>query len=97
MIDKIQNNQLRDIMEQSAAQQPDPVKAPSSDQADASVQVDYAALLEMAKQVPQTDDQAVQKAQELLLSGQLESTENIQTAAENIAQLGIWKGKKTKY
>ena len=88
MIDKIQNNQLRDIMEQSAAQQPDPVKAPSSDQADASVQVDYAALLEMAKQVPQTDDQAVQKAQELLLSGRLESPEYFEAAAEEITNYG---------
>lgn len=89
MIDKIQNNPLRDIMEQSASQQPDPVKTPSSDQADASVQVDYAALLEMAKQVPQTDDQAVQKAQELLASGRLESPEYLQAAAEEIVNYGI--------
>ena len=89
MIDKIQNNQLRDIMEQSASQQPDPVKTPSSDQADASVQVDYAALLEMARQVPQTDDQAVQQAQELLASGRLESPEYLQAAAEEITNYGI--------
>jgi hypothetical protein len=40
-------------------------------------------------QAPQTDIDAIQRARELLLSGQLESPENIRTAAENILELGI--------
>ena len=57
--------------------------------ADVSVQVKYAFLIEKAMQQPQTDTQLIQRARDLLLSGQLESPENIRRAAENIVKFGI--------
>lgn len=89
MIEKIDTNQVKDMLENSPFQQSEPTKSPASDNIDATLQVDYASLIEQAIQTRQTDDNAVQQAQELLESGQLESPENIKAAAENIINLGI--------
>ncbi|GAH66029.1 unnamed protein product, partial [marine sediment metagenome] len=64
-------------------------KTPTNNGVDASLQVNYASLIEKAKQTSQTDSKTVQLAQELLLSGQLESPENIRAAAEDIVKFGI--------
>jgi len=61
MIDKINNNQIRDILDKTAPQQPDSPKTPADNQVDASLQVDYAALIESAKQAPENDAQALQQ------------------------------------
>ncbi len=89
MIEKVDNNQIQDVLEKSLLKQPDSAKNPPENNADASLEVDYESLIEKAIQVPQTDVNAVQQAQELLLSGQLDSPENIRTAAENIIKFGI--------
>ena len=57
--------------------------------ADVSVQVDYASLIDEATQSPEADTQAVQRARELLLSGELESSACVFEAAGNIALFGI--------
>jgi hypothetical protein len=56
---------------------------------DASLQVTYDSLIEKAKEMPRQEADAVERARRLLLSGQLESPENIRAAAENIAKFGI--------
>ena len=90
MIEKIDNNKIRDILEKSSSPpQPEPAGTAANNEVDASLQVNYASLLEKANQIPQTDPDKVQRAEELLLSGQLESDENIQAAAENIITFGI--------
>ena len=89
MIEKIDTNQIKDVLEKSPFQQSEPAKSPSSDNIDASLQITYDSLIEQAIQTQQTDDEAVQQAEELLASGQLESPENIMAAAENIIDLGI--------
>lgn len=89
MIDKIENNQLRDILEKYSARQHDPQQVPADSEGDASLQADYACLIEKAKQAPQTDQTAVERARDLLLSGRLESPQNIRAAAENIINFGI--------
>ena len=89
MLEKIDTNQIKDLLEKSPYPQSEPTKSTSSDNIDAFLQVDYASLIEQAIQTQQTDDNAVQKAQELLASGQLESPENIKEAAENIINRGI--------
>ncbi|MCK4291777.1 MAG: hypothetical protein KAY65_01165 [Planctomycetes bacterium] len=89
MIEKIDANQLRDILEKSAGQQPESPKIPVSNQADASLQVNYASLIESARQIPENDAAAVQRAQELLSSGRLESPKNIRAAAKHIITYGI--------
>ena len=89
MIEKIDPNQIRDILEKPSSKQPDCDKTPPSNEVDASLQADYASLIEKAMQAPGADAEVVQQAQELLLSGQLESSENIRAAAENIIKFGI--------
>ena len=89
MIEKIDSSQIPDVLEKSPLKQPNSSGAVPNSQEDASLQVDYAAFIETAMQTPQTDEQAVRQAEELLASGQLENPQNVQEAAENIAELGI--------
>lgn len=89
MIEKIDANQIPDILKKSPSKQPDSAKTPPNNGVDASLQVNYASLIEKANQTSQTDSEAVQRAQELLLSGQLESPENTRAAAEDIITFGI--------
>jgi len=89
MIDKINPNQIRDILEQSAPQTPESAKPQPESQADASLQVDFAALIENAVQPPQPDERAVQRARELLESGRLDTPQNTLAAAQNIFDYGI--------
>ena len=88
MIDKIGNSQIPDFME-NASRQTDSAKNSSANDADASLQVDYAFLLEEAAQRPASDSNLVQQAQQLLQSGQLESPENVRAAAVNLVTFGI--------
>lgn len=89
MIEKINNNQIPDILKESSSKQPVAPKVPENNQVDASLQVNYDSLIEKAKQTTQEDVNAVQQARQLLLSGELKSPENIQAAAENIVKFGI--------
>jgi hypothetical protein len=89
MIEKIDSSQIQDLVEKLPAKQPNTSEALSNNDTDASLQLDYASFIDQAMQAPQTDTDAIQRARELLLSGQLESPENIRTAAENILELGI--------
>ena len=89
MIEKINNNQVPDILKESSSRQPDPSREPVDNQVDASLQITYDSLIEKAKEMPREDPDAVEQARRLLLSGQLESPENIRAAAENIAKFGI--------
>ena len=88
MIEKININ--RSLIEPgSPSGQPrSPGALPGNDM-DVDIQVDYGSLIEKAMQEPQTDAQAVQKARDLLLSGELESPEHIRKAAKNIVEFGI--------
>ena len=89
MINKIDANQIRETLEKSAAQLPDTSAAKVNTRTDASLQTDFASLIENAAQPPQTDEQAVMRAKELLASGQLETPENITAAARKIVEFGI--------
>ncbi|MHC4426099.1 MAG: hypothetical protein ACYSYV_08390 [Planctomycetota bacterium] len=88
MIDKVDANPPL-IESGSSSGQPNSAGAPPDNEADVSVQVDYASLIDKAMQSPQADTQLVRQARELLLSGQLESPENTRKAAESIIKLGI--------
>ncbi|HEW79453.1 MAG TPA: hypothetical protein ENH34_05785 [Phycisphaerales bacterium] len=89
MIEKIDNSQIQDFVEKSSPKQPDSASAAPSNSADISIQVDYASFINKAMQIQQTDANAVQRARELLLSGRLESPENIRAAAKDIVKFGI--------
>ena len=89
MIGKIQTNQIRELLEELSSKQLNSGSNAKNSDADVSVQVNYASLIDQAMQVPQADDDVVAAARELLLSGKLESKENCQEAAENIINFGI--------
>ena len=90
MIEKINTNQIQDILGQLSGKQPDVPKTPvDNNSTDASLQVDYAALISKATQIPETDAETIKKAEELLRSGQLERLENIREAANNILKFGV--------
>jgi len=88
MIEKINNNQVPGILKESSSKQPDS-SVTTGNKADASLQVSYDSLIEQANQPPLEDADAIQRARQLLLSGQLESPENIRAAAETIIKFGI--------
>ncbi|NQT04027.1 MAG: hypothetical protein HQ580_18520 [Planctomycetes bacterium] len=89
MIEKVDTSQIQGFLEKTSSRQQKSAAALSGNGADVSVQVDYASFIDSAMQIPQTDTQAVEKARQLLLSGQLESTEIIRQTAENIITFGI--------
>ena len=88
MIDKIGTNSQPLIESGSSTGQPNPPGVLRGNDVDVSVQVDYASLVDKAMQPP-TDDQRVQQARELLLSGKLDSIGMIREAAENILKYGV--------
>ncbi|MHC4570556.1 MAG: hypothetical protein ACYS0C_00570 [Planctomycetota bacterium] len=86
---KIDTNQIQEILEKLSSRQPNSAKPLTNNDADASLQANFSSLIDEASQPTQTDTKAVQQAQKLLLSGQLETPENIRAAAENIIKFGI--------
>ena len=89
MIEKINTSQTQELVEKLSSKQPNSAGASPNNAADASLQLDYASLIDKAAQNPQTDTNAVKRAQELLMTGQLESSQNIREAAENISKFGL--------
>ena len=89
MIDKIGINNQHLIESGSTTGQPNSSGALRGNDVDASIQVNYASLVDKAMQPPKTDGQRVQEARELLLSGKLDSEDMIRGAAENILEFGI--------
>ena len=88
MIGKIDTNQIP-LEPGSSSGQLNAASAFPNSNVDVSVQVKYADLIEGAMRMTQTDTERVQQARDLLLSGQLERSENIRKAAENILKFGI--------
>ena len=89
MIDKIGPNNQPLIESGPSAGQPNPPGALRGNDVDVSIQVNYASLIDKAMRPPKTDDQLVQQARKLLLSGELDSEDIIRAAAENILEYGI--------
>ena len=89
MIEQIGTNNQPFIESGSSTGKPVPPAALRGNDVDVSVQVNYASLFEKAMQPPQTDDQQIQQAKELLFSGGLDSDEIIKGAIENLLLYGI--------
>ena len=89
MVGKIQTNQIRELLEELSSRQLNSAGNVQNSDADVSLQVNYASLIDQAMQAPEADVDVVAAERELLLSGQLESPENIRAAAENIIDFGI--------
>ena len=89
MIDKININQIPDFRESSSSKQAGQTKHPAGEPVDASLQIQYASLIEQAVKSPPDDTDTVTQARELLLSGRLDTPDNIRQAAENIIKFGV--------
>jgi hypothetical protein len=89
VIDNIRTDQLGQILGKSPLSQPDPAKTRTQSDPDVALQVDFAGLIERARQATEADATTVQKAQELLLSGELTSPASIRSVAESILKSGI--------
>ena len=89
MINKINNNQVPELLKEAFAKQSNCLRPSADDNADVLLQVSYGPLVEKAQNAPLEDAKAVERARQLLLSGQLDSPENIRKAAENILKFGI--------
>lgn len=92
MIDKINNNQIPDILREGreALAKPTPrSQSAGGNNADASLQVSYELLLEQAKQEPVNDADIVERARRMVMSGELDRPENIRKAAEKLLKFGI--------
>ncbi len=89
MIEQIGSNNQPLIESGSSTGQPNTPGALRGNDVDVSIQVNYASLVDKAMQPPKTDNQRVQQARELLLSGKLESDDIIEGAVKNLLKYGI--------
>jgi len=89
MINKINNNQISDLLKEAFVKQPNGSRPAEDENADVLLQVSYGGLVEKAQHAPAEDVSAVERARHLLATGQLDTPENIRKAAENILKFGI--------
>ncbi len=89
MIENIQNNHVAYRMGMNAVPHADAANQPATDDPDATLQVNFADMVNQALQAREADTDAVEKARELLQSNRLTTSENIRSAAENILMFGI--------
>jgi len=89
MIENIKNNHVAHMMGINAAPRADATSQPAADNSDATLQVEFADMVNQALQATETDADAVEKARELLQSNRLTTPENIRSAAESIVTFGV--------
>lgn len=88
MVDKITSNSVQNLLYNTASQQLNGLKTNSS-RPGVEISGEMENLIKKVASNEQNDIDAVKQARELLLSGQLETPENIQQAAENMLDFGI--------
>lgn len=89
MIDKIDKTQLSEIMADIVSRQPRPAEKSDKNTADATVQIDYAALIKSAAEIPESNSANIEKTRQIMSSGLLETIDNYRQAAENLLSYGI--------
>jgi len=89
MIDNINHNNIQKLWLDPSAQPTKAQKTVSEENIDTQMQTDYTSLVDKALKASTTDSDAVEQAKELLASGELDTAENIRSAAENILKFGI--------
>ncbi len=89
MIDKIDSSNIQEILAKANGQNARNNNVKASEPLDASLQIDYDALINQAASIQESDQTAFDAAKEMLESGKLLSPENINSAAENIVAFGI--------
>ena len=86
---KIDANGIQDFVEKPASTQMSPVRPRPNDDGDASLRISYASLIDEAMQSHQVDKDTIDRAQELLLSGEIDDPQNVERAAGNILTFGV--------
>ena len=86
MIDKINNSPL---FETENSNQAKARKCMSENDTDATFRTDYDLLISRVIENSENETKRVEQARKLLVSGQLDSIENIYKAAVNIAKFGV--------
>jgi len=89
MIENVHNNHVAHMTGMGAVPHADATNRPAADNSDATLQVNFADMVNQAMQAGETGTDAVEKAKELIQSGRLTSVENIRSAAENVLRFGI--------
>jgi hypothetical protein len=89
MIEKVDTSQIQSFVEKASSRPNKSGDACKDNDEAVAVQVDFASFIESAIKIPQNDSRSLEKAKEILLSGKLESKENIEKTAKNIVTYGI--------
>jgi len=89
MIENINNNHVVRMMGMNTAPQTNGTSRMAETKPDATLQANFADLVNQALQTSETEPNAVEKARELIQSGRLTTPENIRSAAESILDFGI--------
>ena len=77
------------MLGQSPITNPDPAKARNENASDVDLQVDFANLVNQAKESAQTNAEVVEEARQLLRSGRLVTPESIRLAAQHMLEFGV--------
>ena len=86
MVQEINKNQITGLFNETRK----PLRLGSEvTKADALLQTSYESVAEAVKQEPIEDTNKIEQARQLLLSGELDSPENILKAAKNILEYGV--------
>jgi hypothetical protein len=89
MIDKININQIQDPFDGQSPNQANSAKRVVQEQVDATLQIEFGRIIEQAIKTPPADENAVQRAKELLESGRLDNPANVKEAAKAIVKFGV--------
>ncbi|MEN6576831.1 MAG: hypothetical protein ABFD90_10855 [Phycisphaerales bacterium] len=89
MIENIRNNHVAHMAGMNSTPQTNLTSRPAAGDLDATLQVNFADMVNQALQAAETDADAVEKAKELIQSGRLTTPENVRSAAENLLKFGI--------
>jgi hypothetical protein len=89
MINNIDVHRIQELLPKPVGKKDRGGEASDVPSPDASLNVEYGNLIADALQFPQADEHTVERARELIASGQLDTPENIRAAAANIIQLGV--------
>ncbi len=89
MIENINSNHVAHRMGMNSTPQGNGTNRMAAGEPDATLQVNFADMVNQALRTSETDANAVERAKELIQSGRLTTPENIRAAAENIMDFGI--------
>ena len=89
MIDNIQNRQITQVMGQNGLPRAYAANKRLTDDSDATLQVNFADLINQAAEASDTDADAVHKARKMIASGLLTSPEILRSVAEEIVNFSV--------